>query len=66
MAVLAAAAGRRVADIAKEMVRIREVIDPRTDTAGRLREPYLGLVRELASRGWLQPVLANHAELRAT
>jgi D-ribulokinase len=66
MAVLAASPGQRVADVAKKMIRIREVIDPRRDCVSALRERYLRLVRELASRGWVQPALAKHAELRAS
>ncbi len=64
MAVLAASGRRRVVDVAKEMVRIREVVDPRPDVVARMREPYLRLVRELSSRGWVQSALASHAELR--
>jgi D-ribulokinase len=64
--VLAASPGQRVADVAKKMIRIREVIDPRRDCVSALRERYLRLVRELASRGWVQPALAKHAELRAS
>ncbi len=47
------------------MVRIREVIDPRPDRAGRFREPYLRLVDELARRGWVTPTVAQHAHRRA-
>jgi sugar (pentulose or hexulose) kinase len=65
MAILAAAAGHRVADVAGAMVRIREVIDPRPDRAGRFREPYLRLVDELARRGWVTPHVAQHAYRRA-
>jgi sugar (pentulose or hexulose) kinase len=65
MAVLAAAAGRKVADVARAMVRIREVIDPRPDHAGRFRESYLRLVDELARRGWETPAVAQHAHRRA-
>jgi D-ribulokinase len=65
MAVLAAAAGRKVADVAGAMVRIREVIDPRPAHAGRFREPYLRLVDELARRGWVTPTVAQHAHRRA-
>jgi len=65
MAVLAAAAGRKVADVACAMVRIREVIDPRPDHAGRFREPYLRLIDELARRGWVTPAVAQHAHRRA-
>jgi D-ribulokinase len=49
MAILAAAAGHKVADVVGAMVRIREVIDPRPDRAGRFRESYLRLVDELAT-----------------
>ena len=61
MAILAAAGGRKVADVAGAMVRIREVIDPRPHRAGRFREPYLRLVDELARRGWVAATLAQHA-----
>jgi len=66
MAVLAAAAGRKVSEVAGAMVRVREVIDPRPDRAGRFREPYLRLVDELARRGWVAPAVAQHAHRRAT
>jgi sugar (pentulose or hexulose) kinase len=65
MAILAAAAGRKVADVAGAMVRIREVIDPRPDRVGRFCEPYLRLVDELARRGWLTANVAQHAHRRA-
>jgi sugar (pentulose or hexulose) kinase len=64
MAVLAAAAGRKVADVAGEMVRIREVIDPRPDRLGRFRESYLRLIDELARRGWVRTAVAEHAHRR--
>jgi sugar (pentulose or hexulose) kinase len=65
MAVLAAAAGRKVADVASAMVRIREVIDPRPDHAECLRDSYLRLVDELARRGWVTTAVAQHAHRRA-
>ncbi|MGB8167980.1 MAG: FGGY-family carbohydrate kinase, partial [Chthoniobacteraceae bacterium] len=65
MAVLAASAGRPLAEVAGEMVRIREVIDPRPDRVTRFREPYLRVVDELARRGWLSTVVARHAHRRA-
>ena len=65
MAILAAAAGHKVADVAGAMVRIREVIEPRSDRVGRFREPYLRLVDELARRGWVAPAVAKHAHRRA-
>ena len=65
MAVLAASRGRSVGETAKQMVHIREVIEPRAVRADRLRELYLRLVEELARRGWLQPRLLRHAKRRA-
>ena len=65
MAILAAAAGRKVSEVAGAMVRVREVIDPRPDRVGRFREPYLRLVDELAHRGWVTPAVAQHAHRRA-
>lgn len=61
MAVLAASQGRRVADVAAEMVRVRQTIDPRP---GRFDGAYLRLVDELARRGWLPQALAVHARER--
>ncbi len=65
MAVLAASAGRRVSDVAKKMVRIREVIEPRPNRVARFREPYIQLVRELSRRGWVESALVEHAVRRA-
>jgi D-ribulokinase len=70
MAILAAAKGgndskRQVADVAREMVRIREVIAPRPDRVARFHEPYLRLVEELVRQGWLPSNLAEHAKRRA-
>lgn len=64
MAVLAASGGRRVADVAGEMVRVREVIEPRRDRAERLLERYARLVGELEQRGWLDSAVADHARAR--
>ena len=64
MAVLAASPGREAADVAAEMVRMREVIEPRPDSRGRFDEPYLRFVGELADRGWLAAHAANHARER--
>jgi len=68
MAVLAASnskargvSERRVSSVAREMIRIREVIVPRPDRVARFHEPYLQLVEELARRGWIQPALREHA-----
>ena len=65
MAILAASVGRKVSDVAAEMVRIREVIDPRPDHVGRFDEPYVRLIEEFERRGWLQPGLAEHVRRRA-
>lgn len=72
MAILAAANSkarsapeRSVADVAHEIIRIREVIAPRPDRVARFHEPYLRMVEELARRGWIQPALREHAERRA-
>ena len=65
MAVLAASAGRPLAETAQAMVRVREVIAPRADRAARLHAPYLRLVDELARRGWVSSVVARHAHRRA-
>ena len=65
MAVLAASVGRKVSDVAAEMVRIHEVIDPRPDHVRRFDEPYVRLIEEFEHRGWLQPGLAEHVRRRA-
>jgi len=65
MAILAAASGRRVADVAHEMVRVREVIEPRPERSSRFHVPYIRLIDELASRGWVQANVAEHARRRA-
>jgi sugar (pentulose or hexulose) kinase len=64
MAVLAASCGRRTADVAAEMVRVRETIDPRPAAVGRFDDAYLRLVGELEQRGWLQTATARHARER--
>lgn len=61
MAVLAASPGRRPAEVAAEMVRIREVIDPRAESSARFAEPYRRFVDELEDRGWLPAGPATHA-----
>jgi sugar (pentulose or hexulose) kinase len=66
MAVLAASAGRRVSEVAKEMSRTREVINPRSGYAERYRELYIQLVNELERRGWLPPPVAGHARMRGS
>ncbi|HEV2771902.1 MAG TPA: FGGY family carbohydrate kinase [Thermoleophilaceae bacterium] len=64
MAVLAASAGRSTAESAAEMVRVREVIEPRRDRVERFQEPYARLLGELEERGWLDPRAARHARAR--
>lgn len=59
MAVLAATPGREPAEVAAEMVRIAEVIEPRPAVAGRFEQPYLRLVDELERRGWLPSEMAK-------
>jgi sugar (pentulose or hexulose) kinase len=66
MAVLAASPGREAADVAAEMVRIRDVVEPRAGSAGRFDDPYTHLLDELEKRGWLKPEAANHARERTT
>ena len=66
MAVLAASASRSTGDIAGEMIRIRDVLEPRSAATGRFDEPYLRFVGELESRGWLAAGLAAYAHERTT
>jgi D-ribulokinase len=65
MAVLAAASGHRIADVAAKMVRVREVIVPSQENARQLRGSFLRLVDELSRRNWLAPAVAQHAHRRA-
>jgi sugar (pentulose or hexulose) kinase len=62
-AVLAASPGRRVAEVAAEMVTVRETVDPGPHT-GRFDDGYLRLVGELERRGWLPAPTAAHARAR--
>lgn len=66
MAVLALSAseGRLICDVARQMVHIREVIDPRPARSARLLELYLQFVDEITRRGWLNPRTAEHARRR--
>lgn len=66
MAVLAASAGRSISQVARHMVRIREVIDPRPDAIARFHQPYLLLVDELEHRGWLPATVAEYARHKTT
>ncbi|MEY2442663.1 MAG: D-ribulokinase [bacterium] len=61
MAILAASKNRDPAEVAAEMVRTREVIEPRAGRAAPSSERYLRLVDELERRGWLGVPLAKHA-----
>jgi len=65
MAVLAAANGRELSQVASEMVRIREVIDPSHMYVEQLTGSFFRLIDELERRGWLMPALARHAHGRA-
>jgi sugar (pentulose or hexulose) kinase len=65
MALLAACADRLPAVVAGEMVRVREVIEPRQGAGERFREPYVRLLDELERRGWLERSVAEHARARA-
>jgi sugar (pentulose or hexulose) kinase len=62
-AVLAASPDRRVAEVAAEMVAVRETIDPGPHT-DRFDDGYLRLVGELERRGWLPAPTAAHARAR--
>ena len=64
LAVLAASPGREAADVAAEMVRIRDTVDPRPEMLGRFDDGYLRLVGELEGRGWLPGSVAAHARGR--
>jgi len=63
MALLAASAQRGIAAAAADMVRTREVIEPRCGAA--FAERFVRLVDELERRGWLGAPLAAHARARA-
>ncbi len=65
MAVLAASGDAPVADTAAEMVRVREVIEPRAGRTECFLEPYVRLVGELEQRGWLPTEVAGQARARA-
>ena len=65
MAMLAASVGRPLVEVAKEMSRTREVIDPRPGHAERFQEPYMRLINELEHRQWLSSPVAEHARKRA-
>jgi sugar (pentulose or hexulose) kinase len=66
MAILAAAQGRSLAQVAGAMVTIRDSIDPRPDRHRRLCQPYLRLINELTRRGWLPAPVSQHTIKRAT
>jgi sugar (pentulose or hexulose) kinase len=64
MAVLAAAVGRQVSEVAGEMVRTRDIVTPRAACGNDLDGDYLRLVGELNDRGWLADKAAAHARER--
>ncbi len=65
MAILAAAGGRRVSEVAMAMSRTREVIEPRPNHSELFHEPYVRLIDELERRQWLPAPVAAHARKRA-
>lgn len=66
MAILSASSGRSTAEVAADMVRVRDVIEPRPGAARLFDGPYLALVSVLEQRGWLPPDPARHARERTT
>jgi sugar (pentulose or hexulose) kinase len=68
MAVLAASrgTGRSLAEVAADMVQIREEIPPRAEQMRRFRDPFLRFVDELQARGWLDAAVADHSRRRTT
>ncbi len=60
-AMLAAARGRRLAEVAAEMVGTRERFAPDAGRGERLAAPYADFVGELRRRGWLSADAAAHA-----
>jgi hypothetical protein len=48
------------------MIRIREVIEPRSDRLARFCRPYLKLVQELGRRGWAPAALIDCARSRVS
>ncbi|WP_262387324.1 FGGY-family carbohydrate kinase [Streptomyces sp. TRM49041] len=50
---------------ARDMVRLRTVVEPRPDHTLRLLESHLKLVDALEERGWLPPAVARHARRSA-
>ncbi|MEU6751475.1 FGGY family carbohydrate kinase [Spirillospora sp. NPDC046719] len=63
-AVLAASAGRDVAEVASRMVAVAATVDPRPGSTGRFGDAYLRMVGELEKRGWLPAPTADHARER--
>ena len=61
MAILAASVDRTIVEVAEEMVRPCEVIEPRPDRGERFRAPYARLLGELEQRGWLDAEVADYA-----
>lgn len=66
MAVLARAGTTTpLSDAARDMVRLRTVVEPRPEHTRRLLEKHLQLVDALEERGWLPTAVARHARRRA-
>lgn len=51
--------GRKAADIAGDMIRIRSVVEPRPDYAGYFIPGYLAFLDALETRGWLTSDVAS-------
>jgi sugar (pentulose or hexulose) kinase len=64
-ALLAASGSQPLQELARRMVRVEQVVEPRHDGDGRWEEPYLRLVAELEDRGWLPAPTARQARARA-
>ncbi|MGW0733062.1 FGGY-family carbohydrate kinase [Streptomyces sp. NPDC002851] len=67
MAVLAAtSSGAPLHQAAAAMVRIDRQLTPDAERSARYTPLYLGFVKELTQRGWLDPAVADHAHGKAT
>ncbi|WP_149181459.1 FGGY family carbohydrate kinase [Streptomyces sp. TRM49041] len=51
--------------VARDMVRLRAVVEPRPEHTRRLLESHLRLVDALEERGWLPAAVARHSRRRA-
>jgi sugar (pentulose or hexulose) kinase len=61
MAVVAASADQKLADVADRMVSVRETIEPRAHWLGRFDDAFGAFVGELRTRGWIDEHLAEAA-----